>query len=47
LIGIKDFNEVKQDDPMFIPDVLSGKYSMMAKEVFPTKFSASGAQITS
>ena len=47
LIGIKDFNEVRQDDPMFIPDVLSGKYSMMAKEVFPTKFSASGAQIAS
>ena len=46
-IGIKSFDNVLQQDIVAVPDVLSGKYASMAKEVFLTKFSADGAQIAS
>ena len=46
-IGIKSLDGVTQQEAIAVPDVLSGKYSSMAKEVFPTNFSATGAQIAS
>jgi hypothetical protein len=46
-IGIKSLDGVTQQEAIAVPDVLSGKYASMAKEVFPTNFSATGAQIAS
>lgn len=46
-IGIKSFVGVTQEKSFYIPDVLSGKYSSMAKEVFPNNFSINVAQLAS
>ena len=48
-IGIKDNHtrEVQQDKTILVPDVLSGKYSSMAKEVFPNDFSINSSGLTS
>ena len=47
LVGIKSFDSVEQQNTIVVPDVLSGKYALMAKEVFPTNFSINAAQIAS
>jgi hypothetical protein len=48
-IGIKDNHtrDVHQDKTILVPDVLSGRYSSMAKEVFPNDFSINGSGLTS
>lgn len=48
-IGInKDsLKSVERGHPFFVPNVLSGKYNSMAKEVFPTDFSLTGAEFAS
>lgn len=48
-IGIKDnqVQDIKQENPILISKVLSGKYSSMAKEVFPNDFSINGTKLTS
>lgn len=48
-IGInKDsLKSVERGHPFFVPDVLSGKYNSMAKEVFPTDFSLTGSEFAS
>ena len=46
-IGITSFNKVERKQDISVPDVLSGKYSSMAKEVFPNDFSINGAQLAS
>lgn len=46
-IGIKSFMSVTQQKPIYIKDVLSGKYASMAKEVFHNDLSMSVAQLAS
>lgn len=46
-INTNSLKSVERGAPFFVPDVLSGKYSSMAKSVFPTNFSLSGSEFTS
>lgn len=46
-IGITSFNKVERKQEITVPDVLSGKYASMAKEVFPNDFSIDSAQLAS
>lgn len=45
-IGIKKLQDIEQKQIINVPDVLSGKYNSMAKEVFPNSFSVTGWELT-
>ena len=44
-IGLKKLQDIERRNVIPVPDVLSGKYNSMAKEVFPNSFSVTGWEL--